>query len=126
LTVAGSPYCWGKADEWATVFRAAPEPVPTDLTFREIAAISGYGACALTAAGEAYCWWGRGKPLLVPGHHKWAGLGTGAYPAKNSATAGYCGYTDGGAGFCWSWATGSVNGQPVAFPDEPQPLPPIP
>ena len=126
LTLAGSPYCWGKADEWATDFRAAPAPVPTNLTFREIAAISGYGACALTSAGEAYCWWGRGKPLLVPGHHKWAGLGTGAYPAKSSATAGYSGYTDGGAGFYWSWATGSVNGQPVAFPNEPQPLPPIP
>jgi hypothetical protein len=126
LTMGGTPYCWGDTgDEMSNDFRASPEPVPTDLTFREITALNGYGACALTAAGEAYCWWGKGKPLVVPGRRQWAGLGSGMPLGSSGFSPGYCGYTAGGSAFCWHWEAAYVNGVPVPYLTEPEPLPPL-
>jgi alpha-tubulin suppressor-like RCC1 family protein len=123
LTVAGAPYCWGNTGD---SLRTAPTPVPTNLTFREIVAVSAHGACALTQAGEAYCWYERTAPQLVPGHHQFAGLGSGLSPDRPSLSADYCGYTAGGAGYCWYWGTIVVNGQAVPELTDPQLLPPLP
>jgi alpha-tubulin suppressor-like RCC1 family protein len=128
LTLAGAPYCWGSAGKSGLTddVRPTPEPVPTNLTFREIIAVNGYGACALTQAGEAYCWYGRGTPQPVPGHHQFAGLGSGLSPVGSGSSAAYCAYTAGGAGYCWYWGTALYNGQPVPELTIPEQLPPMP
>jgi alpha-tubulin suppressor-like RCC1 family protein len=71
VTTAGVAYCWGDnsarqlgAGEEAPAKTASPLRVQTAATFAQV--IAGYyQTCALTAAGEAYCW----------------GLGGGAVPA---------------------------------------------
>lgn len=123
LTLAGAPYCWGNAPDSA---RTVPTAVVTNLTFREITAVTGYGACALTQDGQAYCWNGRGTPQPLPGHHQFAGLGSGESPSRSGSSAAYCGYTAGGAGYCWYWDTVLVNGQPVPVLSTPELLPPLP
>jgi alpha-tubulin suppressor-like RCC1 family protein len=64
LTEAGAAYCWGHNDRGQLgtgsvggpgTFSAVPVPVAGGLQFVTLAARS-YHTCAVTAAGEAYCW----------------------------------------------------------------------
>src|SRR5207253_870382 len=66
VTVAGRAYCWGNngdgqlGDGTSGISRRAPVPVDTTtgLTTTNVASISaGYAhTCAVTIAGQAYCW----------------------------------------------------------------------
>lgn len=119
LDTSGVPYCWGKAGRWwPEDFRPAPEKVPTDLRFVEVATGgSRFGACALTAEGEAHCWAGREAPSPVPGRHRWAGIA--------AVGVGFCGYTPGGSAYCWYWDPVNVNGETRWVIGVPEPIPPF-
>jgi alpha-tubulin suppressor-like RCC1 family protein len=91
-----------------TVYVAAPVPDEgalgaIDLDPRTLA-VGGYHSCALSTAGDAYCWGsnydgqvtGTGDaaaPRLVPGGHKWKSITAGLYSS--------CGVTTAGAAYCW-------------------------
>jgi alpha-tubulin suppressor-like RCC1 family protein len=62
LTAAGAAYCWGDnatgqlgLGDGAPPTVTVPQPVTGNLRFGAIAAGS-HGSCAITPAGEAYCW----------------------------------------------------------------------
>jgi alpha-tubulin suppressor-like RCC1 family protein len=120
IAVDGRALCWGLNDRGqlgigTTIGPAvcaggvpcSPEPVAVagGLVFESISVGLDH-ACALTPAGDAYCWgWNNGAtlgdgtgtprsaPVRVAGGHSYA-----------SVTAGFnhtCGLTDGGAAYCW-------------------------
>jgi hypothetical protein len=115
----GSLWCWGSNASGELGLNAVPgcngfascQPSParvrlaTDSVFSDVA--TGYDhTCALTAAGEAYCWgrnsWGQlgtadtasgSTPRKVAGSHTFVSL---------SAGTGYtCGLTAAGDAYCW-------------------------
>jgi len=113
VTVAGDAYCWGRGDSGQlgdgtiTWRRPTPGLVSGGLTFKSIARDGGgRHACALTPAGDAYCWgWNyygqlgdgtttsRLTPTLVSGDHSFQKLSSGHYHV--------CGVTQDGEGYCW-------------------------
>ncbi|MBW3628181.1 MAG: Ig-like domain-containing protein [Gemmatimonadetes bacterium] len=120
LDSAGRAYCWGSnargelgtgaAD---TLAHTTPAPVATDVRFRRVAAGADY-TCAITSAGEAYCW----------GDNSTGQIGDGSVTSRHvptrvavprplvSIAAGLrhiCGTTGDGAAYCWgSGATGQL------------------
>lgn len=72
LTQEGVAYCWGPSNQWGELGDGSTEPNPqpvqvsTDLRFIQITAAS-QSTCALTAAGQVYCW----------GHNRFGGFGNG-------------------------------------------------
>ena len=118
LTGAGAAFCWGGTDGLALLgngtlagLAPAPTPVSGGLTLKDIAS-DGPAACALTTAGQAYCWGNnivgqigdgttltRTVPTPVSGGHTFARLATtGGNPAFLSHM---CGITTAGAAYCW-------------------------
>lgn len=109
LNLSGEAFCWGEAlkgrlgtgvDDGSTV--ATPQRVLGGRTFEQISAGEG-GTCALTAAGDAFCWGGP-----HPGN------GTVSYPTQPTAVSGglkfkriavgqetTCAITLAGEGYCW-------------------------
>lgn len=114
LTEAGEAWCWGAnrgQEGYGQIGNGSrgggeePEPVRTSLRFRQITAGQVH-TCALTAAGEAYCWGGnrygqlgdgtttdRTRPVAVAGDLSFRHLSAG--------TDFTCGVTLQGAGYCW-------------------------
>ncbi len=115
LTAAGAAWCWGWNQEGqagappATSSVLLPAAAATGpLVFAQITAGESH-TCALTAAGEAWCWGGNGRgelgtdpavlgtasftPVLVPGGHTFASIDGGLVHT--------CGVTTGGALYCW-------------------------
>jgi alpha-tubulin suppressor-like RCC1 family protein len=113
IVPSGFAWCWGFAQSGqlgngqsgAFELQAQPDSVRTDLTFVAVAT-GGEHTCALTAAGEAYCWGlntegqlGNGTqanstlPVAVSG-----GLTFAAIDAGGRHT---CGITPGGQAYCW-------------------------
>jgi uncharacterized protein YjdB len=137
LTGSGSAYCWGRNDrgqlgDGTTTSRSVPVAVTGSLSLRMIAA-GGFDVgqtCALTNAGDAYCWGNNERGQL--------GLGTSdvaahAAPAPVSGgltftvlTAGLgrhtCALTATGAAYCWgensfgALGDGSSTDRPVPTP----------
>ena len=121
ITADGESYCWGANDEGQLGTgnygsrRLAPVRVQTDLAFSSIS-VGYYHACALTAAGAAYCW---GENIFgelgtsTPEICRWLGgeasCSTKPIPVSGqlsfvSISAGMrytCGVTADGAGYCW-------------------------
>ncbi|HEU4558951.1 MAG TPA: hypothetical protein VFS20_13920 [Longimicrobium sp.] len=107
----GQAWCWGNLGP-AGGFRAAPERVPGERRFVQIASgarMFGYGtSCGLTEGGEVHCWHDGQAPIVLPGNRRFAGI-TGGYHE-------FCGYTAGGAAFCWRWAGLDSDGKSVLSP----------
>jgi uncharacterized protein YjdB len=64
LTVSGTAYCWGanglgELGDGTTTTRYAPSPVSGGRTFAQLVAGGYQTTCALTSAGDAYCWGGN-------------------------------------------------------------------
>lgn len=119
LTAGGSAYCWGIGNygqlgdgnsyPGPTYGSATPVAVTGGLTFVALSVSQGEPnhTCALTVAGEAYCW-GNGSfgqlgigttpfsqpsPSLV--------LGGVSFMALSSGLSHTCGLTPAGAAYCW-------------------------
>ncbi len=114
LTSSGAAWCWGwnqegQAGPIAATSVLVPAVVPAGpVTFSQISAGESH-TCALTAAGEAWCWGGNGRgelgsdpavvgtqsatPILVPGGLVFASIDAG--------TQHTCGVTTTGEGYCW-------------------------
>lgn len=116
LTTTGAIDCWGGSFFHEFVFdsslrrpvtknRTVPTPIPGGMTFVALR-VASYHACALTAAGAAYCW----------GSNRSGALGTGdtLAPTAPALVAGglafklvsvggshTCGLTMAGAAYCW-------------------------
>lgn len=116
LTTTGAIDCWGVSLFREFVFdssvgrpvsrrRAVPTPIPGGMTFVALS-VGGNDACAITAAGAAYCW----------GYNRNGELGNGdtLTPTTPTAVAGgfafrtvsagnlhTCGLTLAGAAYCW-------------------------
>ena len=115
LSPSGIAYCWGRnyygqlgIGSFTDSILPAAVAMPAQTTFAQIAA-SGDRTCALTAAGEAWCW---------GGFNNTGELGTGdrnprATPAQVATTVRFaqlalgfnstCGRTSAGATYCWGW-----------------------
>lgn len=135
LTKTGAAYCWGAIIDDGSIGPVhywTPFPLPGGLTFVRLSLGHTVGdgrtpgpgiqACALTAAGKAYCWGGGTadsyQPVAVPGnltfidiassldggHHDYFGLDV--YAGK------VCGITVSGTAYCW----GRGSQTPVAVP----------
>jgi len=114
LTSSGAAWCWGWNQEnqtgqtGATVQLLPLRVEAGALAFSQISAGESH-TCALTAAGEAWCWGGNGRaelgtdplvvgtqsaiPILVPGGHTFASIDAG--------TVHTCGVTTSGEAYCW-------------------------
>jgi alpha-tubulin suppressor-like RCC1 family protein len=123
LDTGGRAFCWGRngngeLGNGTTAASAVPVPVSGGLAFVAISAGSGGQTCALTAAGEAYCWGqnaggqlgdgtriSRTAPVRVIGGATFSALHAG------SST---CGVTRAGGAFCWGpgFGAGSFEGGP--------------
>jgi len=124
LTTSGAAYCWGKSGLGrlgsfpALLNPAASAPVAVEgsLTFSAISA-GGQHTCALTTAGQAYCWGNAGfgqlgngfsngdstqtQPVPAPVHDPADGPVT--YAAISAGGAHTCALTTAGAAYCWGW-----------------------
>jgi alpha-tubulin suppressor-like RCC1 family protein len=105
----GITYCWGSnhygelGTGGNTLPSRTPVPVAGGVPFARVWASDhgGGGTCALTGAGQAYCWgglwWdyqpGSRTPAAVPGGHTFTTLAVGASTR--------CGVTPEGAVYCW-------------------------
>jgi alpha-tubulin suppressor-like RCC1 family protein len=113
----GAAYCWGKVSPDAV---GTPTRIPGSHRFVKVASGSRafpYGpSCGLTSEGDAYCWHDGLEPVPVPGSRRFAGLVGGVN--------GFCGYTPGGAAFCWRWLFQRVDGQAAQWVlSQPEPIP---
>jgi alpha-tubulin suppressor-like RCC1 family protein len=116
LTAQGAALCWGsnsrgQLGDGSTTDRAAPVAVTGGLAFEQITAGGsqlGY-TCALTTAGQAYCWGDNGGGQLGIGvqdqaaHSAPAPVSGVVVFASLSAGLGShtCGLTSAGSAFCW-------------------------
>lgn len=104
LTPAGKAFCWGNGEYGQlgngraspSYFTGRPEPVQGDLAFRSIAA-GNFHTCAVTTAGEAYCWGGArsSAPVRVSATLKFASISVGGHS---------CGIAADRRAYCW-WGT---------------------
>jgi hypothetical protein len=113
LSAGGTAYCWGdngadrlgvvgpterlhSGDRWLPV-TSAPLPVRSPVRFATLASgNAARGGCALTAAGEPYCWGGSADGALpVPGGVRFAALSRGDQHA--------CGVSADGRAYCWGY-----------------------
>ena len=100
LSTSGKAYCWGLNNQGqlgvpgTDTAVSTPEPVTGGMIFVALSA-GAFGNCALTAAGDAYCWGGyiANVPALVPGGHVFRTISSGGDHA--------CALTALGVGYCW-------------------------
>lgn len=113
LDGTGQAFCWG-SNSFGELGRgttgpadSAPQPVATALRFKDILANTSPFTCAVSLAGEVWCW-GRAStgeaavpglsvalsPVRIPSPQRFASVHLGTY-------AGACALTTGGAEYCW-------------------------
>lgn len=116
LTPGGKAYCWGpngsgQLGDGTTVNRLSPTEVlqPSGVSFTQITT-GGNHSCALTAAGQAYCWGDNthgelgslpalsSEPVTVPRAVEQAGVSYVTIVASNVRT---CALDAGGTAYCW-------------------------
>lgn len=122
LATSGEAYCWGynafgQVGDGTTINRNSARPVAGGLIFKQISAggwmtadYSGFPghACAITAAGVAYCWGHNGNGQLGDGtnvdRHVPVPVASGLRFSQISVGAATtCGVTTTGDGYCWGW-----------------------
>ncbi len=122
LDTGGAAFCWGFQSGSTGGFHPHPEynpqvtAIPGDLRFRQIST-GGMHTCAVTDAGEAYCWGidaiGAGPtplesdvPVRVGGGHRFNSV----YSSGRTS----CGLEADGTAYCWGPNTdGEVGTEPV-------------
>jgi alpha-tubulin suppressor-like RCC1 family protein len=102
LTPDGQAYCWGENEsgqlgDSTTTDRLTATAVRQGASRYVQITARGEHTCALTAAGQAFCW---GRTTFVPvavaqGSTTFAGISAGAEHT--------CGLTDAGRAWCWGW-----------------------
>jgi alpha-tubulin suppressor-like RCC1 family protein len=118
LTTEGLAYCWGNnergqlgnGDSGENHKSSAPVPVAGGITFTSIAAGEEF-ACALTAAGRAYCWGTNSYGQLGNGDSGPGHISSGPVAVKGklrfaSIAAGglhTCAVTTSGKTYCWGY-----------------------
>jgi alpha-tubulin suppressor-like RCC1 family protein len=112
LTLQGRAYCWGLAlggglgQDPIGEDRSTPVAVAGGHTFTSIVAGMEYG-CALTAAGETYCW--GAMTVSSNGQYGPAPAKVVEAPAFTEISGGeqhVCGLASGGALYCWGKSNG--------------------
>jgi alpha-tubulin suppressor-like RCC1 family protein len=123
---AGAAFCWGQEFDGELGNGGSPGdstrvpvPVAGGLRFRAISA--GYGTvCAVTAAGEPYCWGENGSGQLGIGTIGAGSMvparvsGPARFTAISVGTTSSCGLTEDGRAYCWGGGYGSTG---VVTPD---------
>ena len=112
LTIGGQPWCWGGQlpDQQFGVGEddvnvAVPTNLDTDLVFDSLSVGSDH-ACALDAAGQAYCWGGNVNGQLGDGtaESRWipaAVSGGHAFASIEAGVGRTCALTAAGSAWCW-------------------------
>lgn len=151
LTQAGDAYCWGGNGMVAdfntrgalgvgdTLNRYAPTAVQGGLKFKQIEA-GGGTTCAVTLAGDAYCW-GRNELGAVGNGSSFGHLGDYiAFPVKVAGNLQWkqvvtkgprsCGLTVAGKAYCWGnntvYETGSAQSSDICYGGKPCNSTPVP
>ena len=127
ITTTGETYCWGansigqlgdgKKISYGNAYNATPSPVVGGQTFQSVSLGNQY-ACALTQAGQGYCW-GSNSTKLGSGN----GTSDTSTPAPmigghafQQISAGYghaCGVTSANAIYCWGSNGSGQLGSPL-------------
>ena len=119
LTSAGAAYCWGAGGNGqlgngtTTSAQTTPTAVSGSLSLAQVS-VGSTSACAITAAGAAYCWGAGGSGQLGNGTTTATQLtptavsGSLALAQITAGTADACGLTSAGAAYCWG---ADANGQ---------------
>src|SRR5262249_20353119 len=76
LTVGGTPFCWGKQNQFASNALWSPTELAPSPKFTQIAA-GGYRTCALTSDDRAFCWDIGNVPAAVPTAIRFVGITVG-------------------------------------------------
>lgn len=112
LTSGGTAFCWGRNDasqlglgSQDSVPHSAPASVAGDVTFTSLDATQ--RTCALTPAGDAYCWGGSvAVPTVVGGGLTFRSVGVGPGGAPDFVLFGptgvACGVAADARGYCWT------------------------
>lgn len=112
LTGGGTAFCWGRNDAAQlglgsrdSVPHSAPASVAGNVTFASLDVAQ--RSCALTSAGDAYCWGGGvAVPTLVGGGLVFRSIGVG--PGGAPGVVGFgtaavaCGVAADAHGYCWT------------------------
>ena len=118
-TSAGAAYCWGAGGNGqlgngtTTSAQTTPTAVSGSLSLAQVS-VGSTSACAITAAGAAYCWGAGGSGQLGNGTTTATQLtptavsGSLALAQITAGTADACGLTSAGAAYCWG---ADANGQ---------------
>jgi alpha-tubulin suppressor-like RCC1 family protein len=118
VTTAGVAYCWGsnlhgELGDGSSKSSSTPVLVAGGLTFANVSAGSdgsdGYGpdySCAMTTAGEAYCWGSNvhgelGDGSTIDSSTPVAVAGGLTFASVSAGAGRTCGVTTGGAAYCW-------------------------
>ena len=113
ITTAGKAYCWGdnyagKLGDGTSIDHYEPTLVSGGNTWASMSRPGSRHTCAVTTAGESYCWgynfWGQlgdgttteqKVPKLVTGEHTWASVDVSGSHS--------CGLTIAGEAYCWGY-----------------------
>jgi alpha-tubulin suppressor-like RCC1 family protein len=113
VTLLGTAYCWGANQigqagdggtiNYGNVFVTLPQAVVGGHQFQSISLGSQY-ACALTLAGQAYCWGSNNGKLGSGGNDSSTPVAVAGGRTFTSISTGYghaCGITTAEEGWCW-------------------------
>lgn len=96
LALDGTPFCWGKQNQFASNALWSPTELSPSPKFAQIAA-GGFSTCALTSDDRAFCWNIGNVPAAVPTAIRFVGITVGVTNQLPYA----CGITKHGAAYCW-------------------------
>lgn len=136
VTPSSEAYCWGlnvqgTLGDGTTINRSTPVPVSGGLTFGDVRAGTSYTGtsytCAVTMAGDAYCWGYNYDAQLGTGGagHPWietqpkAVVGGHTFTRVSAGGSEICGVTPSGVAYCWGNGLDGTIGSPLKVPGQP-------